>query len=70
MRPLRRQFEAGDHAQRRGLARAGRAEHREELAVAHLEVDAGHGDDVAEVLDDVLELHGQRRCVTGRAGRA
>ena len=32
--PARRQLEAGDHPQRRGLARAGRPEHREELAVA------------------------------------
>ena len=32
-------LEAGDHAQRGGLAAAGRTEQREELALAHLQVD-------------------------------
>ena len=36
---LGRQLEAGDHPQGGGLARARRSEHREELAVANLEVD-------------------------------
>ena len=40
-----RQLEAGDHPQRRGLARARRPEHREELAVVHVEIDARDGDD-------------------------
>ena len=50
-----RQLEAGDHPQGRGLARAGRAEHREELAVADVEVDAVDRDDVAIALLDALE---------------
>ena len=32
-------FEAGQHAQRGGLAAAGRADEDEELAIAHLEVE-------------------------------
>ena len=54
-----RQLEAGDHPQRRRLARARRAEHREELAVADVEVDAVDGDDVAEALR--RRLRGGRR---------
>ena len=42
---LGRQLEAGDHPEGRRLARAGRAEHREELAVADVEVDAVDGDE-------------------------
>ena len=45
-----RQLEAGDHPQGRRLAGPGRPEHREELAVADLEVDSGHGLDRAEAL--------------------
>ena len=48
--PVGRDLEAGDHAQRRGLAAARRAEQREELAVAIVEVDVVDGDDVAEPL--------------------
>ena len=40
------QLEAGDHPEHGRLARAGRAEHREELAVGDVEVDAVHGHDV------------------------
>ena len=58
-----RQLEARDHAQGRGLARARRPEHREELAVADLEVDAGDRDDVAVVLGDQFEAD------RGRHGR-
>ena len=50
-----RQLEAGDHAQGRRLARARRPEHREELAVADVEVDAVDRDDVAVVLRDPFE---------------
>ena len=39
-------LEAGDHPQRRRLARAGRAEHREELAARDVEVDPVDGRDV------------------------
>jgi hypothetical protein len=45
-----RLLEAGHETQHRGLARPGRSEHREELAVGDLEVDAVDGTDVAEVL--------------------
>ena len=45
IRPRVGMLEARDHPQGRRLAGAGRAEHREELAVADLEVDAGHRDD-------------------------
>ena len=40
--PVRRQ-EAGDHLQRRGLAAAGRAEQRHELAALDHEIEAGNG---------------------------
>ena len=36
-------FEAGDHAQRRRLAAAGRADQHHELAVGDLERDVAHG---------------------------
>ena len=49
-----RDLEAGDHPQRRRLARPGRAEHREELAVADLEVDAVDRDDSPYRLTTVL----------------
>ena len=47
MRPRVRLLEAGDHAQRRRLARARRAEQREELAVRDVQVDVVDRDDVA-----------------------
>ena len=40
---LARELEARDHPQGRGLARARRPEHREELAVVDVEIDAGDG---------------------------
>jgi hypothetical protein len=52
---LGRLFEASDHAQGGGLPRSRRSEHREELAVANLEIDPRHRLDVAEALDEVLE---------------
>ena len=48
-------FEPGDHPQQRGLAGARRSEHREELAVGNLEVDAVGGNDTAEALPDSRE---------------
>src|SRR3712207_8786371 len=45
----------------RSLAAARRPEHREELAVADLEVDPVHGDDVAKALFDVLKRDGDRK---------
>ena len=62
----RGQLEPGDHAQGRGLARAGRTEHREELAGPDVEVDAGDRRDIAVQLADALEPHRGR----GRAGAA
>ena len=53
---LGRLIEAGDHAQRGRLAAAGRAEHREELALLDLDAHVLDGDEVAERLGDVLDL--------------
>ena len=73
-----RGLEPGDHPERRRLARPGRAEHREELAVADVEIDPVDRDDVAVALDDRLEADGSRRwsrptrcrrCVVGIAKR-
>ncbi len=49
-------LEARDHAQRRGLAAAGRADEHHELAVLDRDVDVLHGDDRAERLVQVAEL--------------
>ena len=49
-------LEAGDQPQRRRLAAARRAEHREELAARDLHVDAVDGDDLAVVLLELLEM--------------
>ena len=49
-------LEAGDHPQRRRLAAAGRAEHREELARCDGEVGFRHRDVVAEALRDMVDL--------------
>ena len=61
IRPAVGSSKPGDHPQRRRLARARRPEHREELAVGDLEVDAGDGDDVAVALVEALEADGGRR---------
>src|SRR5690242_4083349 len=50
-----RQLEAGDHAQRRGLAAARRPEHRKEGAVADGEVRALHGGELIERLSQVFD---------------
>src|SRR5207342_3701898 len=50
-----RGLEPRDHPEAGGLARSGGTEHREELTLADLEVDAVHGDHVAEPLDDRFE---------------
>ena len=57
-------LEAGDHAQQRGLARSRRPEHREELALGDLEIDAVGRDDVAEALANA----GEPDCVDQRTG--
>ena len=51
------QLEAGDQPQRRRLARPGRAEQREELAVPDLERDAVDRLDLAVALDQVGQAH-------------
>ena len=47
--------EARDDHQERGLARAGRAEQRQELAARHVERHAVDGGDAAVVLGDVAQ---------------
>ena len=51
-------LEAGDHAQRRGLAAAAGAEHGEEFAPRDVELHLPHGDEVAEVLADPVQPDG------------
>ena len=69
-----RLLEAGDHAQRRRLPAAGRAEERVERAASDLEVHGVDGGDVAEALGDVADVHvrdvgarGVRRRVVAQA---
>jgi hypothetical protein len=58
-RPRGRHFEPGDHAQRRGLAAARRAEQRDQLARLDEQRDVVDGRDLALAVDlgDVPELH-------------
>src|SRR4051812_28995717 len=51
----RRQFQPGDHAQRRRLAAARRAKHDEELAILDDEAGILHGDEIAEGLSQMLD---------------
>ena len=56
---LVRLLEPGDHPQRRGLAAAGRAEQREELARPHVEIDRVDRDHLCgEALGDPVEVDG------------
>ena len=48
-------LEARDHAERRGLPAAGRAEHGEELAARDVELHLAHGREVPEALGDAVE---------------
>jgi hypothetical protein len=50
-------LEAGEHAQKRGLAAAGRAEQREELALMDVEAELVHRGNVAKVLGDAGKPH-------------
>ena len=52
----RRALEPGDHPQGRGLPAAGRADHSEELAAGHVQVDAVDGNNVTECLRQLLEV--------------
>ena len=61
---------AGQHAQERGLARARRADHGEELALAHLEVDAVDRRQLAERSAHADELQDRpRRGNRGQGGQ-
>ena len=65
--PARWQLEAADHAQRRCLAAARRAQQREELAGANLQRDAVDREHLAKTLLQVEQLDlGGRRCRLGR----
>ncbi len=57
----RRLLEAADHPQRRRLAAARRAEHREEAAALDLHRERVDGDDLVELLRDVLQTDVRRR---------
>ena len=50
-----RRFQAGDDAQQRGLATAGRPEQGEQFARGDVEVDVVEGDKVAECLLDLAD---------------
>jgi hypothetical protein len=53
--------QAGDHPQRRGLAAAGRAEERDQLAVRDLQVERVHGHGRAVVLRDRCQPNGRHQ---------
>ena len=63
--------EAGDEPQERGLARAVGAGEEHDIALGHVEIDAGEGGEAAEQADGGAELddegHGPS---TGAAGNA
>ncbi len=63
--PRGRQLEPGDHAQRRRLAAAGRAEQAEELAIVDREGRVTHRDEVAESLVQVLDADLGHRSTLG-----
>ena len=67
---LGRRFEAGEHAQQRGLAAAGAAEQREEFALEDVERHIVDGDEVTELLGDVVDADERlgRRVFPGLAG--
>ena len=60
MRPAVRRLEAGKHAQQRGLAAAGGAEQREELAAAMSRLTIMNRGDRAEALRHAIEPHKRR----------
>ena len=58
-------LEAGDHAQRRRLAAAGRSDQHDEFVIRNVEIDVAHGIDIVETLDDVTQRyfrHGRDPC--------
>src|SRR5207342_3238878 len=50
--------EPGNDPQQRGLARTGRAEQRQQLALADFQIDVVERCEGAELLDDVLDFNG------------
>src|SRR5436190_14045195 len=52
-----RPVEAGDDAEQRGLAGAGRAEQRQQLAVINPEIDAIERGEIAELLAEVSDFN-------------
>ena len=66
-------LKAADHAQRRRLAAAGRAEQRQEFAVPHIERDPVHRGRLPEVLVELAELDaelvGQQAAAAGSCSR-
>ena len=56
----RRPLESGDHAQRRGLSRARRAEEGQELSGRDIEREIIDGRESVEALDEVAELENGR----------
>jgi hypothetical protein len=65
-----RHLETRDQPEARGLARTGRPEQREELAVADVEVDAVDRGDAAEPLSDAFETDRDRLLRLGSCVRA
>ena len=50
-------LEAGDHAQRRGLAAARRADQNDEFMVLDIEIDATNGEHFVVLLDDFSDVY-------------
>ena len=70
IRPSVGRSKPGHHPQRRRLAAAARAEQREELAAAELEVEPADGGEVAEALGDALKLDARTIAARSRAPSA
>ncbi|MCY1299576.1 hypothetical protein D9M70_491090 [compost metagenome] len=63
-RALRNRLEPGDHAQKRGLAAAGRADQHDELAVLDIDRDGFHRLDIAVIdLRDLGDGNGRHGCL-------
>ena len=58
-------LEPGQHAQKRGLAAAGRAQQRKKLAPMDGQIDLFHRDEIAEPLGDALEADQRHRLGIG-----
>ena len=62
---LARELEPGDHAQRGGLAAAGRSQQADDLAGADIEVDCIDRDQLVEALGDLAQLDVGHRVSAG-----